>query len=338
MNFKRIKHIIFRLSSEEKIIGIGALMIIFGSFMPWYSVVLNYKEEGMTDSGFSGDLGVIGFVILLLTLMSLAFMLSDHLNLKLPQFGFKREQIILFLMGESAFLLLLAIAVYTKRSLDYTNASLRFGLYLSFIGAFIGTFASYAFIQKLLKKRAQDFFSNPENEPESDTADTEEKMPEKKSHSNKPDAKNPKPLKNEEQKSFFYENKDVQDDINEPQNELSGTETEEAYFENESDDFIQDEVPEEIDLGISDSAPVINDLDEPVMPDEKSADQANYFMKEAGVKKNTSIKVDINSITTVKKTTPTMQDDADLAKASSGNTETPDKEEDNEKISFYDDL
>lgn len=159
---------LLRLSNEEKMMGIGSLIVLASAFMPWYSVVFNYNEKGVTESGFSGDLGVIGFSVFLLTGLSLAYLLSDHLNLKLPNFNYKKEQIILLLSGESAYLLLMTLAIYTKRSFDYTNAELRFGLYTALIGAIISTFAVFAQIQRKEKKNVEAFFSHTEEVAETE--------------------------------------------------------------------------------------------------------------------------------------------------------------------------
>ena len=159
MFIRRLKHMLFRLSAEEKVIGIGGLVAILSVFMPWYSVVLSF-EKGITESGFSGDLGVVGFVVFLFTLLTMGFLMGDHLHFRIPRFGFRKEGIILFLSAESAFLLLLEAAIFTKRSLDYTNAEIRFGLYLALIGSLFATFAAYAQLQKLGKKETQSFFEH----------------------------------------------------------------------------------------------------------------------------------------------------------------------------------
>jgi len=152
---------LFRLSGEEKAIGIGGLAVVLGVFMPWYTVVMNFDKE-VTESGFSGDLGILGFVVFLLMLLVLGFLMGDHLHFRLPRFGLKKENILLFLSGESAFLLLLALAIFTKRSLDFTNAELRFGLYMALIGAVLSAFAAFAQIQKLQKKETKEFFEHEE--------------------------------------------------------------------------------------------------------------------------------------------------------------------------------
>lgn len=162
MNLRRIKHTLLRLSAEEKVIGIGALLVIVSAFMPWYSVVMNFDNKIITETGFSGDLGVIGFVIFLMSLFAMAFLVSENLHLPLPQFGHKKEKILFFFMGQSTFLTLLTLTVYVKRSLDFTDAGPRFGIYLALLGAFFGAASALALIQKDRKREVQEFFSHEE--------------------------------------------------------------------------------------------------------------------------------------------------------------------------------
>jgi len=347
MNLQRIKHMLFRLSTEEKVLGIGALLVIVSSFLPWYSVVLTYNEQGNTESGFSGDLGVIGFVVFLLVLISLAFMLSEYLHFKLPQFGFKKEKIILFLMGESAFLVLLTLAIYTKRSIDYTNAELRFGLYLSLIGAFMGTFAAYAQIQRLLKKNAQEFFDLPgdepsDNNPEPENDPDEKVLPEvEEKHIEKHSKSAHKP----KQESFFEEDNGHKEEINNYAEETENKEITENYFEEEIEPEIihqddKEEIEEaiepeiihqdDIDLGINDDA--LPNASEIIDEDreEKQLGQGSYFLKDAGIHKQPTIKVDIESIKVVEKNIQAPDEPAEEPVAKS--------EQENEKLSFYNDL
>ena len=207
MNFRRIKHMLFRLSPEEKLAGIGAIIVLISCFLPWFSITFSSTEKSTAVSGFAGDLGVIGFVVFLLTTMAITFLIAEHLNLRIPGFGFKKEQIVLFLMGESAFLLLLTIAVYTKRSFEYTNAELRFGLYAALIGAFAGTFAAFAQTQKSQKKETEAFFEHPEEvmAETDEIVDTTTEEPEYKEQEYMPKKEEVavEPVK-AEQKNFFY--------------------------------------------------------------------------------------------------------------------------------------
>lgn len=177
MNLRRIKHTLLRLSAEEKIIGVGSLLIIVGAFMPWHSIVMSFDKKSITQTGFGGDLGVIGFVIFIMAILTLLSLVGDHMHIKLPQFGYSKEQVLFFLMGQNAFLVLLTIAIYTKRSLDFTEAELRFGIYLALIGAFLGAFAAFAQIQKTKKKEVQEFFGQEDEEIDEEEFVTPEETP-----------------------------------------------------------------------------------------------------------------------------------------------------------------
>lgn len=166
MNLQRIKHTLLRLSPEEKVLSIGSLLVLLGSFMPWYSVETGFERAASHENAFSGDLGVIGFVVFLFMIINLLLLLGESLHIKIPTFGHKKENVLLFLMAESAFLVLLIIAIYTKRSLDFTNAELRFGIYTALVGTCLGSFAAFAQLQKKERKSVEEFFGH--EEPEED--------------------------------------------------------------------------------------------------------------------------------------------------------------------------
>jgi len=167
MNLRRIKHTLLRLSTEEKVIGLGALAVFAGSLMPWYRTVAAFDSRTTEFGAFSGDLGVVGFVVFLLTLLALLTLLGEHLGIRLPRFGYQREQILFFLMGQGAFLVLLTMAVYLRRSLEFTQAELRFGIFTAFAGAFFAAFAAFALLSKLKERQTQAFFGlTPQATPE----------------------------------------------------------------------------------------------------------------------------------------------------------------------------
>ena len=95
MNLRRIKHTLLRMNAEEKVIGGSALVILLSVFMPWYSVVMNFDKKSMTETGLSGDLGVVGFIIFLMAIISIIVLVGENMRLPLPRFGYKREHILL---------------------------------------------------------------------------------------------------------------------------------------------------------------------------------------------------------------------------------------------------
>jgi hypothetical protein len=260
MNLRRIKHAFLRLTAEEKVVGLGCLLVLIGIFMPWYSVVLNFDKNSVTESGLSGDLGVLGFVVLLMILLSLLTLVSEHImNIRLPRFGYTKEQILFFLMGQGAFLVLLAVAIYTKRSLEFTDADLRFGIYLTLIGAFLGVFAIFSQIQKLKKKEVSEFFEHEDTEDTEDIKESKKKkhIGEQFEEVSETAVEEPE----EDQMLFEEETKAVILDEKIPEDEMIAEGTE----------FVEDEEIEEI-------APETKKKKDP-----EPETQRDYFMREAGV-------------------------------------------------------
>ncbi len=151
MNLRRIKHTLLRLSPEEKTIGLGSLAILIGCFIPWYDRTDVLAGKRYIDTAFSGDLGVIGFVVFIMSALSLIVLIAENMHLPFPYLGFKRENLLAFFLGQSAFLTLLTVSIHTKRALEFTDAGLRFGIYLALAGSIFGTFSAFALIRKKQK-------------------------------------------------------------------------------------------------------------------------------------------------------------------------------------------
>lgn len=289
MSLRRIKHTFLRLTPEEKVSGLGALLVLIGIFMPWYSVVMNFDKKSITENGLSGDIGVLGFVILLMIILALLVLIGEHLHIKIPKLGYTREQMLFFLMGQSAFMVLLAIAVYTKRSLEFTDAGLRFGIYFALVGAFLGTFAIFSQIQKLKKEEVREFFEHEKPTEEAIEDEIEERI-EKQSEE----------IEEEDQMLFEKETPPEPEPEPEPEEETIEPEEEEKIPEDEMIEEIEEIIKEE-----EENAPTedeLNGKDEPVESEEKKParggektepeGQGDYFMREAGVEEDDETETD----------------------------------------------
>lgn len=257
MNLRRIKHTLLRLSLEEKVISLGAIVNMVGCFLPWYTS--NVIDKTLTEYGLSGDLGVVGFVIFLMSLLGLLALVSENMHLPFPKFGHKRESIVFFFMGQAAFLTLLTMAIYTKRSLDFTDADLRFGIYMVLTAAFLSALAAFSLIRKTRPKLQMEFFEPEEsNETEGILENSEENETEGEIT---------------EASMNFQEDKELMDEIDQ------------AFEEKETGSRLASTEKEE-----SDPSPIKKTQETiSIEPSEKSEEvipnQANYFTKEAGVGK-----------------------------------------------------
>ncbi len=265
MNLRRIKHTLLRLTAEEKVIGIGSIAMLIGTFMPWYGVIMNFDKKSLTETGFSGDLGVIGFVIFILSIISLIVLVGENLHLPLPKFGYKREQILFFLIGESFFLTLITMAIYTKRSLEFTEAGLRFGIYLVLIGAFFGALSGFALIQKKKTKEVKEFFDH-DKQDDDEPADEAENEADKKAVKEEMVQTEPEPM-------YFEEDARVIEDAK----EVVATKASDHI---EEDDMIEDIIDIPLDEETEPSKATKGDTEA-----KKAKSQADHFTREAGIEK-----------------------------------------------------
>jgi len=250
MNLRRIKHTLLRLTAEEKVIGIGSLVMLLGTLMPWYSVVMSFDKKTLTETGFSGDLGVIGFVVFIMSLITILVMIGENMHLPLPHFGYKREQILFFFLGESFFITLLTMAIYTKRSLDFTDAGIRFGLYMVLLGAFFGALSAFALIQKTKKKQVSEFFSHEQEQEE----DEREELPAPSEPIERLPRNTVETFVRQTPEPMYFEE------------DATGIEVAEEEVLPASDDLPEEEIP----------------MDEVQEPPKSQANQAGYFSREAG--------------------------------------------------------
>lgn len=255
MNLRRLKHTLLRLSAQEKVIGISSIAMIIGTFLPWYNVVMIFDQKIITETALNGDLGVMGFVVLLMSILSLLYLVGENLHLPLPKVGYKREGILFFLLGQSAFLTLLIIAIYTKRSLEFTEASLRFGSYIVLVGAFFGAFSAFSLIQKSKQGERKTWVDEEEIEEESN-------------------------LQNQE---------DVEDEMS--QLREGDVEEKEDFYESNHNEDLNEEIENTFNDSPKLEEPTVEKFQEP-KDQTSNKPQANYFTREAGIHSQEKSKIE----------------------------------------------
>lgn len=159
MILNKIKHILIRLSIEEKIIGIGSILILISSFLPWFTIKQSVLETIKSNSGLSGDLGIMGVMVFLLTIITLGYLVNTYFRIQLPDFGIEKEKLILFLMGENTFILFLTLLIYIKKSWNYLGSEIGIGIYLAIGGAAISCLSAFSQIKKNNKTKTYEFFN-----------------------------------------------------------------------------------------------------------------------------------------------------------------------------------
>ncbi len=140
----RITEIINALSFEKKLLSAGAALMIISLFLPWYQDIDTFRI-GETFSGLNGPLYLIGYTLLALSGISIALIVSDYLNKKIPYFKFKPSTFHLGNGIASFYLLFVVNSAYFDHSFG-VNIALKqsqFGMFMAFVSAALVTIGGY---------------------------------------------------------------------------------------------------------------------------------------------------------------------------------------------------
>ena len=123
------------LAFESKLVFVGSLAIVISVFMPWYEDVDAFHMGDMF-LGVTGPLYLVGFVLLLISGLTLYVMMSEK---KLDKLPLEKPHLNLLVGISSLFLLVLSASVYfhTKFGVNITMKEMRFGMIAAFLGAFM---------------------------------------------------------------------------------------------------------------------------------------------------------------------------------------------------------
>lgn len=130
---KHLSHLFSALPFESKLVFIGSLALLVSVFMPWYEDIDAFHMGDMF-LGVTGPLYMVGFVLLLISGLTLYTAVSDKKIEKLP---LEKPHLNLLVGISSLFLLVLTASVYfhTKFGVNITMKEMRFGMIAAFIGA-----------------------------------------------------------------------------------------------------------------------------------------------------------------------------------------------------------
>lgn len=144
MSFARIKETFFRLPKHTKFIGIGALILVISTLLPWYADLDSYKI-GDEFLGITGPASFVGIVILLLSGLSLWIFSYRFFERHVPRLPVREAILHIFVAVESLFLLLLVNSIFfhPKFGVNITLKESRFGMTFAIIGAIILLIGGY---------------------------------------------------------------------------------------------------------------------------------------------------------------------------------------------------
>lgn len=158
----RFSRLLSAVDLEERILNIGALLAIVGVLMPWISGQWGGQDE-QVFSGLGFFTSFIGLAVVLLHLTAVAILAFPLLGGRqlVPQ-G-RRHVARFFLTLTASVLILAALSVLTKVTLEFPRMGLRFGIYVSLIGSLISTLYAYLLYREQRRHEVRELFHHPED-------------------------------------------------------------------------------------------------------------------------------------------------------------------------------
>ncbi len=158
----RLQRILSALDLEERILNAGSLLALVGVILPWISGQWGGQDE-QTFSGLGFFTSFIGLAVVLLHAAAIAI-------LAVPLCGGSRlvaqnrQHIVRFFLSLIASVLILAaLSVLTKVTLEFPRMGLRFGVYVSLIGSLVSTLYTYLLYREQRRHEVRELFHHPED-------------------------------------------------------------------------------------------------------------------------------------------------------------------------------
>jgi len=159
---------------EEQILAGGALLAVVSIFFPWFGG--DWFGEQVVWNGLQFYTSVIGLLVLLSHLFVLAITILTPLGY--PLFTQKRRDLLRCIGGgECILLLIVAISVFAKISIESPRVETRFGIYLSLVGSIVVTLYSFLRIQQHRRRAVEEIFHYAEAHEQRPQEEVSEEFP-----------------------------------------------------------------------------------------------------------------------------------------------------------------
>lgn len=146
---------------EKKVIATAAIVTLVSCFLPWYGINSRVINEWWNAFGSIGS--VAGYVVLSFSVAILAIILLPVLKPQMDikkKLPFRESSLLIFFSGQSFFISLIFIPVYSQYSLiNATNSGTRFGIYLALLSTLISTIVALAYQRKNERLSLQEDFA-----------------------------------------------------------------------------------------------------------------------------------------------------------------------------------
>ncbi len=153
---------IVALDLEEQLLNAAAAVTIAGVFLPWIGGGY-LGGEIVSYSGLGFFTGTVGWAVLLLDILVIAATFIPLLGgpqLLQPRY---RDLARLAAMAQVTILLLAALSVLARVTVEYTRLSLRFGIHISVFSSMVGTLYAALRYREYVRRTHQEVFHHPDD-------------------------------------------------------------------------------------------------------------------------------------------------------------------------------
>lgn len=152
---------ILSLELEEKILNVGILLCMIGTFLPWIGgeTLGNLYESHTGFGSYTSFIGIVVFAIALFALLITVIPLTGGPILVRRRY---REVLRFCLTAQATVLILAALSVLIKVTLEFSRMEIRFGIYVSLIGSLVALLYAFLRFQEQRRSDVQELFHHPE--------------------------------------------------------------------------------------------------------------------------------------------------------------------------------
>lgn len=149
--FQRVKKSYSIRSSEQKMVGITALIIMASCFMPWYHGPTNeilmsrFGSNYANYNGFQSYAFILGYLVFFCSAASFYYFMADLSGWKTPKLPIENKRMHAYLGERILMFEIIALFIYTRQSFDFTSAEVRFGIYLGIIASILHMVFAYMY-------------------------------------------------------------------------------------------------------------------------------------------------------------------------------------------------
>lgn len=174
------------LGNEEKIVGISSFVLFVSCFLPWYygpaqEVLLSrFGVEYVNFIGFQSYAYILGYLVFFCSSVCLYNFVTNLFELQKLPFSINYNAIYPYL-GERALMFeIIALFIYTRQSFEYTQAEVRFGLYLGLTASILMTVFGYLYVKNQDERSKQRTMDRMMTDAVRESSDDEESVSEKR--------------------------------------------------------------------------------------------------------------------------------------------------------------